>query len=267
MKKFVTLIISLAMVLSLSTCGNASQNQEIDSVPTGEFETSVSAGAKETQSEESETEKTQMTEVQQTETQTEDMNIDVSIENEVPQNTTDEETNGSNTLVAYFSLAGEQYAVGVIEEGNTSIIAHMIAGETGADLFEIEAENPYPQTHDALLDVSRQEMSENARPAYVGDVENWENYDTVYIGYPNWWGDMPMIVYNFLESHDWSGKTVIPFCTHGGSGLSGTEETIEEITGAAMIGGFAISGETAQNDRETSKERVTDWLKESGLVE
>ena len=174
---------------------------------------------------------------------------------------------GSKMLVAYFSLAGEQYGVGVIEEGNTSIIAHMIAEQTGADLFEIEAVNPYPASHSELLDVSRQEMADNARPDIAGTVENMDDYDTIFIGYPNWWGDMPMIVYNFLESYDLSGKTIVPFCTHGGSGLSGTESTIEDITGGTMVDGFAITGTTAQNDRDTTKSKVTEWLKEGGFVE
>ena len=174
---------------------------------------------------------------------------------------------GSNMLVAYFSLAGEQYGVGVIEEGNTSIIAHMIADQTGADLFEIEAVTPYPTSHSDLLDVSRQEMANNARPEIAGTVDNMDDYDTIFIGYPNWWGDMPMIVYNFLESYDLSGKTIIPFCTHGGSGLSNTETTIADITGGTMKDGFAISGTTAQNDRDTAKSKVTDWLREDGFIE
>ncbi len=174
---------------------------------------------------------------------------------------------GSNMLVAYFSLAGEQYGVGVIEEGNTSIIAHMIAEQTGADLFEIEAVTPYPTSHSELLDVSRQEMANNARPEIAGTVDNMDDYDTIFIGYPNWWGDMPMIVYNFLESYDLSGKTIVPFCTHGGSGLSNTESTIADITGGTMKDGFAISGTTAQNDRDTSQNKVTQWLKEGGFVE
>lgn len=110
-------------------------------------------------------------------------------------------------------------------------------------------------------------MDENARPEIAGTVDNIEDYDTVFIGYPIWWGDMPMIVYNFLESYDFSGKTVIPFCTHGGSGLSGTESTIEEITGAEMADGFAILGETSQNDRDTALSQVTEWLGEVGYLE
>ena len=173
----------------------------------------------------------------------------------------------SHMLVAYFSLAGEQYGVGVIEEGNTSIIAHMIAEQTGADLFEIQAVTPYPTSQSKLLEVSQQEKLDNARPEIVGTVDNMDDYDTIFIGYPNWWGDMPMIVYNFLESYDLSGKTIVPFCTHGGSGLSNTESTIADITGGKMKDGFAISGTTAQNNRNTARNKVTQWLKEGGFVE
>lgn len=170
-------------------------------------------------------------------------------------------------LVAFFSLAGEQYNVGVIEEGNTSIVAHMIADQTGADLFEIEAVDPYPQTHRELLSVSQDERSRGDRPEYVGAVESMDDYDLVFIGYPNWWADMPMIVYRFLEENDLSGKTVVPFCTHGGSGLSNTEETIADITGASMLDGFAVSGETAQFDREETERLVTEWLASLGVAE
>ena len=182
-------------------------------------------------------------------------------------NSTNVQTGGSHMLVAYFSLAGEQYGVGVIEEGNTSIIAHMIAEQTGADLFEIEAVTPYPTSQSELLEVSQQEMADNARPEIAGTVDNMDDYDTIFIGYPNWWGDMPMIVYNFLESYDLSGKTIVPFCTHGGSGLSNTESTIADITGGTMKDGFAIPGTTAQNDRDTARNEVTKWLKEGGFVE
>ncbi len=170
-------------------------------------------------------------------------------------------------LVAYFSLDGEQYGVGVVEEGNTSIIARMIAEQTGADLFEIKPKTPYPTTYQGLLDVSRQEMADKGRPEIVDTVDNMDNYDTFFIGYPNWWGDMPMIVYNFLESYDLSGKTIVPFCTHGGSGLSNTEMTIANITGGKMKDGFAIPGTTAQNDRDAARNNVTDWLREDGFIE
>lgn len=237
LKKYSALFLAFAMAISLAACGN-------------------SAG-------------TDSTEPPQPESTSDTQSTSESEEPSAAE--TEENMEGtegsSDILVAYFSLAGEQYNVGVIEEGNTSIIAHMIAEQTGADLFEIEAVTPYPETHSELLEVSQQEMAENARPEIIGTVDNMDEYDTVFIGYPNWWGDMPMIVYHFIESYDFSGKTIVPFCTHGGSGLSGTEGTIADLTGADMVDGFAISGETAQNDRETSLERVTEWLREVGYIE
>lgn len=195
----------------------------------------------------------------------EDTNSGNSQVNDTTQN---EQTKGDGKmLVAYFSLAGEQYGVGVVEEGNTAIIAQMIAEQTGADLFEIKPKTPYPTTYQELLDISRQEMTDKARPEIADTVDNMDDYDTIFIGYPNWWGDMPMIVYNFLESYDLSGKTIVPFCTHGGSGLSDTESTIADITGSTMKDGFEILGKTAQNDRETAQKEVTQWLEKDGFIE
>ena len=245
MKKLFSLILTAAMMLTLAACGNTAP-AESASEPDSEAPNSTSVQpepsfpADDAASDSSQTDGTAETE------QTE---------------------GGSNMLVAYFSLAGEQYGVGVVEEGNTGIIAHMIAEQTGADLFEIEPETPYPTTYQGLLEVSQQEMRDNARPEIADTVDNMDDYDTIFIGYPNWWGDMPMIVYNFLESYDLSGKTIVPFCTHGGSGLSNTESTIADITGGTMKDGFAIPGTTAQNDRDTARREVTQWLREGGFVE
>ena len=167
----------------------------------------------------------------------------------------------SHMLVAYFSLAGEQYGVGVIEEGNTSIIAHMIADQTGADLFEIEAVTPYPTSHSELLDVSRQEMANNTRPEITDTVDNMDDYDTIFIGYPNWWGDMPMSVYTFLEKHNWQGKAIIPFCTHEGSGLGSTASKLRSACqGATMLKGLAVYGHAAQNSRKETEKATHGWL-------
>ena len=245
MKRFLIFILSSIMVLALTACGNSSSAEIVSE---GETRTSN--------------------------------NRDIQTEPAVPANSTQQNTlqaddtaqsekieGGSNMLVAYFSLDGEQYGVGVVEEGNTSIIARMIAEQTGADLFEIKPETPYPTTYQGLLDVSRQEMADNSRPKIADTVDNMDNYDTLSIGYPNWWGDMPMIVYNFLESYNLSGKTIVPFCTNGGSGLSNTESTIADITEGKMKDGFAIPGTTAQNDRDTARNNVTDWLREDGFIE
>lgn len=169
----------------------------------------------------------------------------------------------SKTLVAYFSRTGENYGVGVIEKGNTEIIAEMIAEKIGADTFRIRTVNAYPESYDECTAVAKKERDRGARPELLSAVVNFDDYDVIYLGYPIWYGDMPMAVYTFLESYDFTGKTVIPFCTHAGSGLSGTAESIQNACpGASVDNGFAISGTTAQNDRENAEKQVSDWLDE-----
>ena len=176
-----------------------------------------------------------------------------------------ETTNGKKVLVAYFSMTGEQYGVGNISEGNTAIIGKMIAGKTDGQIFEIKVvKNNYPKAYNDLIDYAQKEKRANARPEISGKVTDFADYDTIFIGYPNWWGDMPMPVYTFLESYDFTSKTVVPFCTHGGSGLSGTERTIKNITKADIKKGFSIYGTTAQNKRKDADKQVSDWLKEIG---
>ena len=163
-------------------------------------------------------------------------------------------------LVAFFSRAGENYAVGHIEKGNTHILAEMIAAETGGDLFHIEPVTPYPDDYTECTEVAKRELNAKARPAIKGDTAV-EDYDIIFIGYPNWWGDMPMPVYTFIEKHSWQGKTVIPFCTHEGSGLSGTENKLKAACkGATVLKGLAVRGATAQNAQAQAKESVNNWL-------
>lgn len=163
-------------------------------------------------------------------------------------------------LVAFFSRAGENYAVGNIEKGNTHIIAEMIAAETDGDLFHIEPVTPYPEDYTECTEVAKRELNAKARPAIKRDIKV-EDYDIIFIGYPNWWGDMPMPVYTFIEKHSWQGKTVIPFCTHEGSGLSGTENKLKAACkGATVLKGLAVRGATAQNAQAQAKESVNNWL-------
>lgn len=163
-------------------------------------------------------------------------------------------------LVAFFSRAGENYAVGNIEKGNTQIVAEMIAAETGGELFRIEPVTPYPDDYTACTEVAQRELQSKARPEIKGD-KRIEDYDIIFIGYPNWWGDMPMAVYTFIEKHNWQGKTVIPFCTHEGSGLSDTETKVKEACqGASVLKGLAVRGATAQNRQKQAQQSVTDWL-------
>ncbi len=166
----------------------------------------------------------------------------------------------SKILIAYFSRADENYAVGYIEKGNTAIIAEMIADETGGELFHIERATSYPEDYDECTDEAKQEQNENARPAFAEDKDISE-YDVIFLGFPIWWGDMPMPIYTFLEGHDFSGKTIIPFCTHAGSGLSGTGKSIENIcTDSEILGGLSIKGEDAQNSQDKAKETIKEWL-------
>lgn len=167
----------------------------------------------------------------------------------------------AKVLVAYFSRTGENYGVGVIEKGNTEIIAEMIASKTVGDLFRIESVNAYPSGYDDCTEVAKEEKNSNARPELTASVTDFGDYDVIYLGYPIWWSDMPMPVYTFLESYDFSGKTIIPFCTHAGSGLSETADSIQKTCpGATVRDGFAISGTTAQNDRESAEKQISDWL-------
>lgn len=166
------------------------------------------------------------------------------------------------SIVVYFSKTGEQYSVGTIAEGNTAKIAKLIAEQTGSDLFEIVPEKPYSEGYKATTEAAKKEQGAKARPAYKGDVADFDKYDTVYVGYPNWWGDLPMIVYTFLESHSFAGKKIRPFCTHEGSGASGTKRSIESVcTGADVSDVLAVRGSTAQNDRASSEKAVAAWLK------
>ena len=169
--------------------------------------------------------------------------------------------NSKKVLVVFFSRTGENYAVGNIEKGNTHIVAEMIAKETGGKLFQIETVNPYPDEYKACVEIAKTEKENNARPEIKGDVKV-EDYDIIFLGYPNWWGDMPMAVYTFIEKHDWQGKTVIPFCTHEGSGLGSTGNKIEQACkGSIVQKGLAIRGKTAQTSQEEAQKAVDNWLK------
>jgi flavodoxin len=164
-------------------------------------------------------------------------------------------------LIVYFSHTGENYAVGNITKGNTCIIAEMIAEATSGTLFEIKPVKEYPKTYLECVDVAKREKEAKARPAIKDDI-NVQNYDIIFIGYPNWWGDMPMAVYTFIEKHEWNGKTVIPFCTHEGSGLSNTPAYIAKACKGSNVGkGIAITGSTAQNSRNSARQLVQHWIK------
>ncbi len=177
------------------------------------------------------------------------------------------ETNETNILVLYFSRTGEQYNVGVIEKGNTAIVAEMVAEATGADLYEIlPADDHYPMTYKELTDVALQEQRDHARPDYAGQLPDFDRYDTIFIGAPVWWGDWPMIMYTVFENTPLSGKTLIPFSTHAGSGLSGFDRSLAAAYPDCTVAkGLAISGTDAQNHPDKVQTSVAAWLDKLGF--
>ncbi|MBR1553452.1 MAG: flavodoxin [Schwartzia sp.] len=171
---------------------------------------------------------------------------------------------GKRALVVYFSRADENYNVGVIEKGNTRILAEMIAEATGADTFEIVPAKPYPKEYTPATEVAKKEKNENARPEIVGTMPDVSGYDMIFLGYPIWWGDLPMPCYTFFGKVKLEGKTIAPFCTHEGSGLSGTDGYIANATKAKVTEALVMTGTTAQKSRDEAKKEVSAWLKKLG---
>lgn len=159
---------------------------------------------------------------------------------------------GSKSLVAYFSWSG-----------NTENVAKSIQSQTDSDIFEIVPATPYSDDYDAVVDLAQAEQSEDARPAIADSIENIADYNVIYVGYPNWWGDMPMILYTFFDSYDFSGKTVAPFCTSGGSGLSDTVNAIKELEPNAVVTEGLHIGSGASSNPDGA---VSEWLSEIGLA-
>lgn len=222
MKRILGMLLACTMVFALAGCSNGSTTTSQTS------ETGSNLSEPLSQPEESGTEST----VQANET-----------------GETDSEE--GSVLVAYFSWSG-----------NTETVANLIAQQTGGDLFEIAPATPYTDDYDTLLDVARQEQAEDARPALANTVENWDSYDVVFVGYPNWWSDAPMAVYTFLESYDFTGKTLIPFNTSSSSGfgrsLSGVTQS---APGAEILEGLALT----ESELDDASSRVSAWISGLGL--
>ena len=169
------------------------------------------------------------------------------------------ETDGVDTVSSASRVATDS---GVV--GNTQYIAQAIQQSVGGDLFAIETIQEYPGTHDALLDFAYNELREDARPELSGEIESLDQYDIIFLGYPNWNADLPMPLYSFLETYDFAGKTIVPFVTSGGSGFSDTIAAITQLEpGAVIQEGLSISGSGAAD----AQDQVTQWLEELGYVQ
>lgn len=165
------------------------------------------------------------------------------------------------SLIAYFSRKGNNYVGGSIVNlpvGNTEVVARMIQRLTGGDAFEIATIQEYPSDYDETTSVAQRELSQNARPELRGRVDNMDDYGIIFLGYPNWWSTMPMPVFTFLESYDFSGKTIMPFCTHEGSGMGHSESDIKNACrGANVLKGLPIRGGSVQSARHS----IEIWLR------
>lgn len=200
---------------------------------------------------------------------------DVSQSDEVPNGTGNE----SKILIAYFTYGENAPLADDVDAsssasiqrrndgsitGNTGIVADMIAQATGGELFSILTTVQYPDSYDATIDAGQAEKNAGTLPQLASHIENLEDYDTIFVGFPNWWYGMPMAVYSFLEEYDLSGKTIVPFVTSGGSGFSNAISEIEsEEPGATVLKGLAIGGGSATS----AQDDVLDWLADLGLTE
>lgn len=165
-------------------------------------------------------------------------------------------------LIAFYSRAGENYFGGAyrnIAVGNTEKAAEMLAGITGGKLFKIEQAEPYSENYQKCIAEAKADLQKNARPVVPDLPDDLDGYDEIYLGYPNYWGTMPMAVYTFLENYDLAGKTIHPFCTHEGSGLSGTVQDIKKAApGAVVTKGLAIHGSSV----DSAKPALEKWVSE-----
>ena len=154
-------------------------------------------------------------------------------------------------LIAFYSRADENYFGGqyrVIPVGNTEKAAQMLADLTEGTLFHIRQKTPYSASYQTCIAEAKRDLQANARPELVGLPANLDAFDEIYLGYPNYWGTMPMAVYSFLEHYDFTSKVIHPFCTHEGSGLSNTVHDIEKAApGAIVKPGLAIHGSEVEN--------------------
>ena len=172
----------------------------------------------------------------------------------------------AKTLIAFFSRADENYfggAMRYVKTGNTEIVVSGMKDMITADSFKIEMKDPYSPVYMTCIEEAKKDLKENARPELTSYPDSIDDYDTVILAYPNYWGTIPMAVFTFLEKYDFSGKTILPLCTNEGSGMGHSESDIKKLVpGAAVKKGLAIIGSKAAD----ASGAVKKWLSENGLM-
>ncbi len=249
MKKYITLLLAAALIFCLTACGlDGSDDMEGGRIPGNGQPNTSSAGNKDSSDAEGNPAGTQG----------------------------NPEGLGSRILIAYFSVPEDVETVDAVagasivvtdgeKLGNTEYVAKLVWQTVGGDLFRIETVEPYPLEHNPLVDYAADEQDEGARPELKNQVENFEQYETVILGFPNWWADLPMPVYTFLEEYDFGTKTVIPFVTHGGSGFSGTLRTIAKLLPDASVSDNTLS--LSRNSVADARETVISWAESLGIYD
>lgn len=245
MKRIIALILALTLSLSLAACGNTPSTEE--EAPSSSSQVSTSLEQTELSST-PESDATENTERDST----------------IPAESSEPDT---NILVAYFSwaenavLAEDVDAVtspSVIAPGNVQQLAMWVQEETGGDIFSIQVTDPYSSDWDECLERANQERGENARPELAENVENLENYDVVFLGYPNWWYGVPMALLSFLDNNTLSGKQVYLFCSHGTGGLANSVEIITEAVPDAEISDNIF--DCYEEEASGSEEAIIEWV-------
>lgn len=252
-KKIMAIMLSIALVFSLAACSNTQQGEQEGSTP--DTSQAPVSGPEETGGEDiSEPE----TELPDTDKSSELEETDTSI------------------LIAYFTYgenaelpsdvdASTTASIQLLNDevtGNTGVMAHMIAEASGGDLFSIRTLEPYPDNYNDTIDVGQAEKNNGTRPELSTQIENLEQYDTIFVGFPNWWYGMPMVMYSFFDEYDFGGKTIIPFCTSGGSAFSDAIEEIKDAEpSATVLDGLHIGGSSVSG----AESRVIEWVAELGF--
>lgn len=239
MKRWLCMMLSLLMICALAACGNEQTSQVMSKE---QEEMSVPSKPEEEPKEE--------TDMQSSE-----------------QNTSADEQTGGKTLIAYFSLidivpdGADASSHATPSVGNTESAAMEIQRQAGGDLFAIKTVQSYPVSHRECSKIAEDEMRKDARPELSTHIDNMDNYDTIYIGYPIWWYIEPMAIRTFLDEYDFSGKTIIPFCTTLGAGIDESEDNIASIASEATV----LEGVTLRTGRQDMSSNISEWLSDIGM--